>query len=264
MANIPRDMTFDFAGRRVLLLGGIHAISIGVAEAFARTGAELAITYAAEREAPRLPGHLAEATLLPVDLQSPTQLAQQLAALAFDTAVISPAWFAHMAFIDGEETAVYRAIDDAFASNFAATTFAAQAAAKHMITNEQAGNIVFLSSVVNKIPMVNTNIVGTSLAALDVVARMAAVDLAPHNIRVNTVAAGWIKGAWSGSVLTEEHTMHTPSDIPMQHAGAPADIGNACCFLASSMASYITGSTITVDGGFSLTKSAAPSPYKHG
>ncbi|MEM8484827.1 MAG: SDR family oxidoreductase [Bacteroidota bacterium] len=248
----------------MLFLGGVHEIMWGIAEAFAAAGATLILTYKAGEDAPRIPATLSDATLLPVTLNNPEQLQQTLSAHAFDTAIVSPGWFKHAAFMAGEATDVYQDIDAAFDVNFADSTFAAQAAAKHMAANQQAGSIIFLSSVVGKIPMVKTNLTGASLAAIDVVARMAAVDLAPHGIRVNIVSAGWILGDWAAPVLTDKQTMYTTADIPLSKAGRPADVGHACCFLASPMASYITGSVLTVDGGFSLTKSAAASPYAHG
>lgn len=264
MENTPHKQTFDFTGRRVLFLGGIHEIMFGVAEAFANAGAHLILTYKAGEATPAIPAALSASTLLPVVLNDPQQLEETLASLSFDTAIISPGWFSHAAFMDGEAAEVYQAMDDAFDANFTDSTFAAQAAARHMLANQQRGNIIFLSSVVSKIPMVKTSLTGASLAAIDVVARMAAIDLAPHGVRVNIVAAGWITGNWSAPLLTDQDRMYTPDDIPLNKAGSPADIGHACCFLASPMASYITGSVLTVDGGFSLTKSAAASPYPNG
>ena len=130
-----------------------------------------------------------------------------------------------------------------------------------MIELRKGGAIVFLSSVVSKMPMVETNLVGSSLASLEVVATMSAVELAPYNIRVNVVAAGWIDGAWASPLLGSDSTMREASDIPAGKAGSPTSVGNACCFLASPLADYITGAVLPVDGGFMLTKSAAKSPY---
>ena len=197
-------------------------------------------------------------TYVPATLSNPDILTTQLAECPFNIVILSPDWFEQGSFMDTKPGD----IGDAMTINFEQATFGAQAAAKSMITRNQAGTIIFLSSVAGLMPMIHTNLVGSSLAALHVIARMAAVDLAPHHIRVNVVAAGWVDETWSGKMLTGDGLMHTPEDIPLGNSGSVQSIGDACCFLASPMASYITGTIIPVDGGFLLTKSAAGSPIR--
>jgi 3-oxoacyl-[acyl-carrier protein] reductase len=91
---------------------------------------------------------------------------------------------------------------------------------------------------------------------------MAAVDLGQHGIRVNIIAAGWLSDERSKPILTEDGQLHTPEDIPLGTIGEPGDVGNLCCFLASPLSRYITGTVIPVDGGFLLTKSSAQTPYE--
>ncbi len=238
------------------MLGGISDVSKGIANAFKHAGAELIIVHhVLHQEDVR--GELPTENLIEVNLEDPPAIAAKISTLSFQTAVICPGWFSHMPFMLSDPTD----IDEAFSFNFEQATFAAQAAAKQLIVQGQGGSIIFISSVAGLTPMVHTNLAGSSLAAIEVIAKMAAVDLAPHNIRVNTVAAGWTKGDWSTPLLNPAGEMHEPSDIPAGQAGSALAVGHTCCFLTSPYAAYITGVVLPVDGGFLLTKSAAMSPY---
>ncbi len=248
---------FDFAGYMVLMLGGINDISTDVARVFEKAGARLIIGYQNSQEAESLSTDLPAATLIETDLNKPQRLAKILADTSFNIVIISPGFFSHKPFM---QTAPAE-IDTAFSANFEQSTYAAQAAAKSLIGRSTPGSIIFLSSVASLTPMVRTNLTGSSLAAIEVIAKMAAIDLAPHDIRVNVVAAGWLESDWSKPLHTPDGKMLTASDIPVEEAGSRQSIGAACCFLASPMAAYITGTVLPVDGGFLLTKSSVKSPY---
>ena len=155
----------------------------------------------------------------------------------------------------------YTDIERAYHANFEQAIYAAQAVAKRLIALGQGGAMIFLSSVVSKVPMIETNLVGSSLASIEVIATMSAIELAEYDIRVNVVAAGWIEGSWSSPLVGSNGNFREPMDIPAGKLGSAKHVGNACCFLASPMADYITGIVLPVDGGFMLTKSAVKSPY---
>lgn len=92
----------------------------------------------------------------------------------------------------------------------------------------------------------------TSKAAVDMLARCAAIELAPHNVRVNAVQPGYIP--------TEIMSMVTPAHLdrtllkatPLGRAGTPRDIGNVVTFLASDEADWITGQVFGADGGLNI------------
>ena len=247
---------FDFSGQTVLMIGGVSDLAAGVARAFSEAGAQLLIAHPSGSDQLLLSTY-PEASRIEVSLDAPEALALQLADYTLNTAVICPGWFDHRPFMESK----YSDVEDAYRINFEQSTYAAQAAAKRMIVQREGGAIVFLSSVVSKTPMIETNLVGSSLASIEVIATMSAVELAPHDIRVNVVAAGWIEGSWSTPLAGANGQLKEPSDIPAGKLGTAKSVGNACCFLASPMADYITGIVLPVDGGFMLTKSAAKSPY---
>lgn len=102
---------------------------------------------------------------------------------------------------------------------------------------------------------------GTAKAGVDALTKHLAVELGPRNIRVVGVCPGAIEGTEGFERLTtasseEGGSLH--SIIPMQRVGRKDDISKACIFLGSSAASYITGTTIVVDGGMELTAANFP------
>jgi NAD(P)-dependent dehydrogenase (short-subunit alcohol dehydrogenase family) len=80
-----------------------------------------------------------------------------------------------------------------------------------------------------------------------------ALDLAPHGIRVNAVAPGHIDTAMSTVRNDPVALARRVATIPLARLGQPEDVAEVVAFLASDAASYVTGQTITVDGGFTLT-----------
>ena len=91
----------------------------------------------------------------------------------------------------------------------------------------------------------------TSKTALDRLTKGFAIELAAYGIRVNAVEPGFAPGS-TASPLTAAHVEATTAGIPMGRATAPEDASNAIMFLCSDKASYMTGATLSVDGGNSI------------
>ncbi len=150
--------------------------------------------------------------------------------------------------------------DAIFARNFERATWAAQAYARAQIAAESGGGIVFVSSVAASMPLIDMSAYGTSLAALRALARMAAVDLAPHRITVNVIECGW-----SEDVAAHDAYLKAEAGRSYVKAGTPTgtlirvdEIATACAYLRS--AHNVTGSVLTLDGGYSITRSTGESP----
>lgn len=90
----------------------------------------------------------------------------------------------------------------------------------------------------------------TSKAALEAATRAAALELAPHRIRVNAVAPGFIPVRSSLNPVTEDYA-RAASENPLGRAGTPRDVAAAVRWLAGEESSWVTGQTIRVDGGVS-------------
>ncbi len=142
-------------------------------------------------------------------------------------------------------------LDQLLSLNIRGGFFLAQGIARELIQSEQTGRILFMSSVTGVQFHPNLAAYGMTKAALKMLARSLGAELAPHGITVNCIAPG--------ATLTER-TEEDPgyaktwSDItPTGRPSTPDDIAAAACFLLSAEAAQITGQTIIVDGGWTLT-----------
>ncbi len=140
--------------------------------------------------------------------------------------------------------------------NQAGTFFLTQAAARVMKNQPSGGAILFTSSVTAHQSHENLAAYAMSKAALEMLAKNLVLELAPHGIRINTIAPG--------ATLTERTTSDpdyaaTWSRItPLGRPASPEDIAEAAAFLLSDGARHITGQSLVVDGGWTAI---SPSPY---
>ncbi|HNP56237.1 MAG TPA: SDR family oxidoreductase [Gordonia sp. (in: high G+C Gram-positive bacteria)] len=119
---------------------------------------------------------------------------------------------------------------------------------------ERGGAIVNVSSTAALKPAANIGFYGASKAMLSHLTQQLAVELAP-TIRVNAVAPAVVKTKFAAA-LYEGRESDVASVYPLRRLGEPADIGHLVAFLASPRASWITGQTIVIDGGLTLTGGA--------
>lgn len=113
---------------------------------------------------------------------------------------------------------------------------------------QRKGSIINMSSIVG----INGNAGQTNYAASKAgivgFSKSVALELGSRNIRSNVIAPGFIETEMTGKL--DEATVQGWRDaIPLKRGGSPEDIANACVFLASDMSGYITGQTLSVDGG---------------
>ena len=123
-----------------------------------------------------------------------------------------------------------------------------------MLAQERPGVIINISSMAAETGIPKVVSYTASKAALEGMTRALAVDLSPLGIRVNSVAPGFIKTAMSAKALDgdPERKHRILTRTPAGRMGKPEDVANAVFFLASDQASFITGQTLKVDGGYSI------------
>ena len=121
-------------------------------------------------------------------------------------------------------------------------------AARYM-KKQRSGAIVNTSSVTAQFGTQMGTPYGASKAAILGITRSLAMELAPWNIRVNAVAPGVVNTEMVSN-LNELERESCARSIPLGRRGEPEDIAKAMLFLASDNASYITGATLNVDGGY--------------
>lgn len=129
--------------------------------------------------------------------------------------------------------------------------FAARTAAKAMIKHGRGGAIAAVASVDGQISAPVHGAYGAAKAGLIQLVQTMAVEWAEHGIRVNAIAPGSINTPRLPETAQSRQLM-ADSLVPMHRAGTTREIGTALLFLVSDMASYVTGQTLAVDGGWTV------------
>ena len=126
-----------------------------------------------------------------------------------------------------------------------------QAAGTQMV-EQRAGALVAVASVSGLFAAPSHAAYGAAKAGLVSLVKTFAVELAPHGVRVNAVAPGAIQTPRVLAITTDERRAETARAIPLRRMGEPHEIANVVAFLASDLASYVTGQTVVADGGASV------------
>lgn len=127
-----------------------------------------------------------------------------------------------------------------------------QEVGKHMIERRRGSiiNIASMSGLIVNRPQDQTSY-NASKAAVIQLTKSLAVEWAPHNIRVNAMAPGYMGTDMAKPFFENpEYGPHWIGAIPMKRPGKPEELGPAAVFLASDASSYVTGATLVVDGGY--------------
>ncbi len=121
--------------------------------------------------------------------------------------------------------------------------FAAQAAARRM-KEHGGGSIVNITSVHEHIPRPHFSVYAAAKAALGMLSRNLALELAPYGIRVNSVAPGVI-----ATPRNEEDAERLDPEVPLGRPGKPEEVAGLVAWLCTDEAAYVTGSSYVIDGG---------------
>jgi NAD(P)-dependent dehydrogenase (short-subunit alcohol dehydrogenase family) len=230
-------------GQRAMVTGATSGIGRAVAVQLARDGAEVLVHG---RDAVRGEATIQEITaaggkssFVAADLADAADV-QWLANEAGDVDIlINNAGIALFAPTAEFEVAAF---DKMFASNVRAPFFLVATIAPKMAARGR-GSIVSVSSMVAGIGLVGSAAYGATKASLEAMTRAWAAEYSPSGVRVNAIAPGPV---YSPASRRSEALGET---TPMHRASQPEEIAEAVAFLASPRASYITGTTVAVDGG---------------
>ncbi len=254
------------AGQTALVTGAASGIGAGVARALAEAGAAVVVNYVAGAEQAegvveeiRDTGGIAMAVRADVSREDDVQAMFRATLEAWDglDILVSNAGIQKDAAVTEMTLAQWNAV---LGVNLTGTFLCAREAARTMIrrgirpgVSRAAGKIVCVSSVHEIIPWAGHVNYAASKGGLKLFMQSLAQELAPHRIRVNSVAPGAIqtpinRPAWE----TPEALASLLTLIPYGRIGQPADIGNAVVWLASDAADYVHGQTLFVDGGMTL------------
>jgi len=233
----------------VVITGGGKGIGAATAEAAAEAGADVVVTARNEPDAPIEVGRR-QAAFLAADVRDVEQVD---AVVAF--AVERFGRLDHLVNNAGGSpsapaaTASPRFSASIIALNLTAPLNLAQRANAVMQEQPEGGSIINIGSVSGMRPSPGSAAYGAAKAGLLNLSQTLAVEWGPK-VRVNVVTGGIIETEqshlWYGD---DDGIAAVAKTIPMQRMGAPADIADACLFLASPLASFVSGSNLTVHGG---------------
>ena len=250
------------AGKRALIVGlaSNRSIAWGIAQAFKREGAQLALTYQNDRlksRVEKMAAELGSSMTYPLDVAHDSETDDLMTAIAKDWAgidgLVHPVGFAPREQLAGSYIENVTREGFQIAHDISSYSLAALAKAALPLMQGRNSSILTLSylGAVRAIP--NYNVMGLAKASLEANVRFLAADLGPRGIRVNAISAGAIKTlAAAGIVGFRKMLRHMQKVSPIRRNVTPTDVGNAAAFLCSDLAAGIAGEILYVDGGYNI------------
>lgn len=247
----------DFSGRHVCVFGGTSGINLGVAERFAQHGARVSVASRTPEKidaaVARLQALGAEAAGFRADVRNPAEVGAALEAAVQQfgpiDVLVSGAAGNFPAPAESLSTNGFKAVVDI---DLLGTFHVLRAAFAHL--RKPGAAIINISAPQAWVPMPLQVHVCAAKAGVDMVTRVLALEWGAHGVRVNSIAPGPIDGTEGMERLAPTPQLHdlVRSTVPLGRTGVPADIGNAALFLASPLASYVSGVVLPVDGAWAL------------
>lgn len=247
----------DFTGKAVVVTGGARGMGVGIAKRFAQAGGDVAVTYCSHQEkAEELVEELramgSNANAFHMDQSRPEECEAMLKEVVsvyskVDVLINNAGININMSTMELTEEVWDRVVD----TNMKGFFFCSRAAARQMQTQEERGSIVSIASINAFTPLADAAHYGASKAGIVMGTKSLAMDFGPRGIRINAVAPGLMDAPGLDEAVPGWRESYI-SRAPLARIGQWEDIGNACIFLASPMAGWITGQTLVADGGVTL------------
>lgn len=248
----------ELKGKRAIVSGASQGIGRGIAIELARAGATVAVNYRSNpTEADKVVAECesvgGNAFKVQADI-SDQQQAEAMMALAIETlggvdiVVSNAAYSDRHLMLESDMKEFRRTIDVSMWGAF----YVVRSGAAELVKAGKGGNIVVISSPHAHLAMPGAMAYNMAKAANDQMARTAACELAQHRIRCNIIHPGWIDTPGERKFFAEETLQSESAKLPWKRLGKPNEIGRGVVFLCRDESEYITGSTLTIDGGIQL------------
>lgn len=243
-------MTPLLSGKTVLITGGTSGIGLAIAECFAAHGAQVTVlgtnpekgAQAVQSIQEKAPGSTPR--FLPVDVSNFQKVDETIASLGKIDILVNCAGITR----DGLLMKMTEEDWDKVLDVNAKSCFNTCKAVIRQMLKARSGKILNIASVIGLVGNPGQVNYAASKGAIIAMTKALALEVAPRNIQVNCIAPGFIRTAMTDA-LTEDQREGILKRIPLGRMGLPEEVANAALFLASSLADYITGQVITVDGG---------------
>lgn len=251
---------FDLSGRTAVVTGGNGGIGMGMAKALLAAGAQVAIwgnraekTAQARDQLAAETGGKVHAFVCDVGDEDAVErtFAESVQALGGRV----DACFANAGVSSKGPTPIVQMTAEEFRRvmriNVEGVFYTFRAAARHMIDHGQGGSLVATASTAAIEGAARNSHYGASKGAVTSYCRALAVELARHQIRVNSILPGWIVSEMTQrSMADERFSSNVMPRIPARRWGTMDDFGGIAVYLASDAAGYTTGEQFVIDGGY--------------
>lgn len=247
-----------FAGQTAIITGASRGIGRACALELANAGVKVGINFRshpdeAEQVAEAVRQAGSEAILLQADVADQAAVEGMVQRVCeewgrLDYYVSNAAYSDRELMIDANMEGFRRTVDVSMWGAF----YGVRAAAQQMVRQGEGGAIAIVSSPHAVLAIPTAMAYNMAKAAIDHMGRTAAIELASHRIRVNMVHPGWIDTPGERKFFTEEQIEEGAKTLPLGRLGQPDEIAKSIAYLLSDEAGYMTGSTLTIDGGVSL------------
>jgi NAD(P)-dependent dehydrogenase (short-subunit alcohol dehydrogenase family) len=254
MDTPPVNELLDFMGKTAVITGSGSGIGVGIALRFAEAGANVVVNYhssavSAKEVIEKINKIGKDGFAFQADVtkrQDVEMLVQRTTKVfgSIDVLINNAGIYPVHPLLEMEDIHWDSVIDINLKSVFICT----QLAANHMIANKISGSIVNIASIEAEYPAVGHSHYNAAKSGVLMYTRSSACELGEYGIRVNAISPGliWrdgIEETWTDGVKRWKVS------APLSRLGYPEDVADACLFLASSAARWITGANLRVDGG---------------
>jgi NAD(P)-dependent dehydrogenase (short-subunit alcohol dehydrogenase family) len=250
--DLAKTPSFRLDGKRALVTGGGRGIGLAAASALADAGAEVTLLARTKSEieeaaaAIRTRGQKAQA--LTLDITDIEGARQALAAVPPFQILINNAGMNRPAYLPDVKVEDFDAI---FALNVRAAFFVAQTVALRLIEAKLSGSIINISSQMGHVGAARRTVYCASKHAMEGFTKAMAIELAPHNIRVNSIGPTFLETPMTRPFFqNKEFRDEVLSKIKLGRLGQLDELTGAIVFLASDASSLMTGSALVLDGGW--------------